>query len=98
MGVLTAGSEAIAMLARGDLEGIWVHLDVDVLDDQLMPAVDYRQPCGLSYQDLEQVLKIVMKSGKVVGMDVTIFNPKLDPDGSLARRLVLTLVAGLLSH
>lgn len=97
-GLAPAGSEAMDMLARSELKGVWIHLDVDALDDELMPAVDYRMPGGLTYQDLEQLLKIVMRSRKVVGMDVTIFNPKLDQDGALARKLVFSLVAGLLNE
>ena len=34
-------------LSRPELSGFWMHLDADVLDDDLMPAVDYRIPGGL---------------------------------------------------
>jgi len=27
-------------------ESYWIHVDADVLDDAVMPAVDYRQPGG----------------------------------------------------
>jgi arginase len=73
-------------------------LDVDVLNDKDMPAVDYRLSGGLGYEDVSQLLQILLRSGKAVGMDITIFNPKLDLDGSAARRLVSSLVAGLSSH
>lgn len=38
---------------------------------------------------------MLLGSGKAVGMDITIFNPKLDLDGSIARKLVSSIVAGL---
>ena len=93
MGISAASSEALAKL--NEPEGFWIHLDVDVLNDKVMPAVDYRLPGGLGYEELAQLLQAVVGSGKAVGMDLTIFNPNLDPGGSLARRLVLTLAAGL---
>jgi arginase len=82
-------------LTRADLDGFWIHLDVDVLDDALMPAVDYRMPYGLSWAELESVLRIAVGSSQVVGLEVTIFNPRLDPDGHLARDLVAALAAAL---
>jgi arginase len=75
--------------------GFWVHLDADVLDDALMPAVDYRQPGGLSWEELETVLRTALAAPEARGLDVTIFNPRLDPDGSIARRLAECLRRGL---
>jgi arginase len=62
-----------------------------------MPAVDYRLPGGLSWEELSAALRAVMETGKAVGMNVGIFNPTLDRDGAIARRLVECLVEGLLS-
>jgi arginase len=39
----------IATVTGPGLHGFWVHLDGDVLGDELMPAVDYRHPDGLSW-------------------------------------------------
>jgi arginase len=86
---------AVDHLARPELEGFWVHFDVDALDDAVMPAVDYRQPDGLSWHEARRILTAAVRSGRAVGMDVTIFNPKLDPDGRLAGALV-DLLAGTL--
>ena len=79
--------QAAATLTRSDLEGFWVHLDVDVLDDALMPAVDYRHPRGLTWEEAAQILGGLLASHKARGLDVTIFNPRLDPAGGIARRL-----------
>jgi arginase len=72
-----------------------VHFDVDVLDDAVMPAVDYRLPGGLTWVELEEVLRTAMSSGRAIGVDVTIFNPRLDPDGRVAARLAECLHHGL---
>jgi arginase len=60
-------------------KGTWIHLDVDVLDFDDMPAVDFPLAGGLTYDELKQVLREHLKSGKVVGMDVAILNPDLAP-------------------
>jgi arginase len=78
------------------VEKFWIHLDFDVLDDLLMPAVDYRMPRGLSAGELVNVLRRLMATGKVAGMSLAIFNPTLDWDGALAKRLVDYLKSGLI--
>ncbi|WP_370253128.1 arginase family protein [Streptomyces sp. V4I8] len=106
-GVRASGAAAAARLAvdrLGGGAGFWVHLDVDVLDDAIMPAVDYRLPGGLSWEELETVLLTALGDpgdpgdpggAGAVGLDVTIFNPRLDPDGTIARRLAECLRRGL---
>ena len=96
LGITHAASLAIEKLMNDDLAGFWIHLDVDVLDDEIMPAVDYRLDGGLSFSDLSELLKIILGSKCAVGMDITIFNPLLDVDGSIAHRFVSSIVAGLM--
>jgi arginase len=60
-----------------------------------MPAVDYRMPGGLSWDELTTILRAAMAGGQAVGLELTIFNPRLDLDGSLVRHLVGAVVAGL---
>ncbi|TWT03902.1 arginase family protein [Reyranella sp. CPCC 100927] len=94
-GPAAAAAEAVSDLARADLEGFWIHLDADVLDDAVMPAVDYRMPDGLTWDELATVLRAGVDSGRAVGINITVFNPRLDPDGSIARTLTDVLVRGL---
>ena len=95
LGITHAASLAIEKLKNDDLAGFWIHLDVDVLDYEIMPAVDYRLDGGLSFSDLSELLKIILRSKCAVGMDITIFNPLLDVDGSITHRFVSSIVAGL---
>lgn len=60
-----------------------------------MPAVDYRMARGLSWDELVMILRASMSSGRAIGINLTISNPKLDADGSIARALTEALVAGL---
>jgi arginase len=91
MGAERAMRESIEYLRHQTVDGIWIHFDADVLDDEIMPAVDYRLPGGLSWKEAEQMLAAAIQSGMIVGMDVTIFNPRLDADGTIAESLAAFL-------
>ncbi len=95
-GAASAVRESLAHLTRprnptGGLDGFWIHLDLDVLDDAIMPAVDYRLPDGLSWDELETILRAALRSGRARGMTISIFNPALDRDGRIARAVVDSL-------
>ncbi|MFF8276813.1 arginase family protein [Streptomyces lateritius] len=94
VGAGEAARRAVGHLTTGGSAGFWVHLDVDVLDDALMPTVDYRLPGGLSWEELETVLATALAGEHAVGLTVTIFNPRLDADGTRAVRLVECLGRG----
>lgn len=98
LGAATAARRAVAKLSAPELDGFWIHVDADCLDDAIMPAVDYRMPGGLSFADLSSVLQVALASGKVAGVEVTIYNPKLDEDGAAGRGLVDCLVRGLMGE
>jgi arginase len=95
MGVERAAHAAIDRLTRPGIEGFFIHLDVDCLDDRIMPAVDYRLPDGFGWSELTSVLKMMLASRRAVGLEVTIYNPALDEDGTAGRGLTDVLVAGL---
>ncbi|MBA3750324.1 MAG: arginase family protein [Nitrosopumilus sp.] len=92
----TATSMAVSRLMKDEIEGFWIHLDADVLDDRIMPAVDYRlDGNGLDFSELSDLLRTLISTGRAVGMTITIFNPHLDSDGSIAGNFVSSIVAGL---
>jgi len=94
LGAERVGTEVREALAGRGLDGYWIHLDVDVLDADAMPAVDTPEPAGLSHAELVDLLR-ALSAGPARGLTVTIFDPSLDPTGALARDLVATLTAGL---
>jgi arginase len=94
-GPAEAARRAVATLAGRGVEGFWVHLDTDVLDPELMPAVDSPEPGGLTHQELATLLQTLTSSELATGMQLTIFDPELDPDGRLAAELTDTMVAAL---
>jgi arginase len=95
LGPAEAAGRAVATLAARGVEGFWVHVDTDVLDPELMPAVDTPEPGGLTHRELVALLRVLTASELAKGMQLTIFDPDLDPDGRLAAELTDTVVAGL---
>ena len=69
-------------------KGFWVQLDADVLNYDVMPAVDYRMEDSLNLSELSKVLRVLISSQYAVGMSISIFNPKLDVDGPIARNCI----------
>lgn len=90
LGPRHVAGEALDRLAH--LDGFWVHLDVDILDPSVMPAVDSPDPGGLDYAELVALLTPLLAAPAFVGVDVTIFDPDLDPDGLIAADLTDALV------
>jgi arginase len=95
LGARVVAEAAIDHLTRAGLGGFFVHIDADCLDDDIMPAVDYRTPGGLSWEEFRTILDVALASGQVVGLEVTIYNPNLDADGTAGQGLTDALVATL---
>jgi arginase len=89
---IAAADRALAVVDAADLDGFWIHVDADVLDPQIMPAVDSPEPGGLSYDDLTVVLGRLLSSPRAAGLDVAIYDPDLDPSLHGGRQLTDTLV------
>ena len=97
------GAEELAGVVLRTLEvpvtdGFWVHLDADVLDPSVMPAVDSPDPCGLLPDELAPLLRTLVRSERCVGLNLTIYDPDLDPDGSCAALLTDLLQTAFAQH
>ncbi|MGY4772132.1 arginase family protein [Kribbella sp. CWNU-51] len=88
-----AATRVLEHLGRDELDGFWVHLDVDILDAAVMPAVDSPDPGGIDHAQLRALLRPLLASPECIGIDIGIYDPDLDPDGSYAAELTDTLVA-----
>lgn len=78
-----------------DCAGYWVHVDVDVLDPAVMPAVDAPDAGGIAFAELEILLAGLVDTPHCLGVELTVFDPDYDQDGSYAAEIVNTVVAGL---
>ena len=64
---------ALAQVASS--ESIYITLDVDVMDPTLAPGTGTLEPDGLSFSEIDGLLKGVTSKGRLVGMDVVEVNP-----------------------
>jgi arginase len=87
------GAIAAAVLGVADVSGYWLQVDVDVLDPEVMPAVDSPDPGGCTADELVELLRAL--APRAVGASVTVFDPDLDPDGRYARLVSDVVVDGL---
>ena len=70
------------------VDKLWFHVDLDVLSSRSMSAVDYKQPGGINWNQLKKITKAIMSSGYTTGMNITIYNPDMDPDRRFAKQIV----------
>lgn len=74
---------------------LWLHFDVDVLDPELMPVM-FPEADGLTFEEARDLLGLVWSSGRVIGMSIACYHPRLDEDGRAGEQLV-TLISKVLS-
>ncbi|PQA92009.1 arginase [Chryseobacterium shigense] len=87
----TAG-DFLKMVYSKALDGFFIHLDVDVLSDELMPAVDSRMDDGIDYTNLREILKPLVHSPLCFGIEITVLNPDDDKAGSYTQPFVKNLI------
>ncbi|MER6677661.1 arginase family protein [Streptomyces sp. NPDC000983] len=92
-GPFDLGAATAVSLDHTGLDGYWVHLDADVLDPSIMPAVDSPDPDGLLPEELTALLHPLVRSPRCVGLNVTIYDPDLDPEGTAGAVLTDLVVA-----
>lgn len=77
------------------VDHIYLSLCLDVLAEAFAPGVSAPQPLGLTPWQILPLLKYIMRSGKVVSLDVAELSPPLDPEQKTAR-LAAQIIAELL--
>jgi arginase family enzyme len=60
------------------LESVYLSLDIDVLEPKLAPGTGYRLKDGLKEQEFFELLKLILKTGKVKAVDLVEVNPEKD--------------------
>jgi len=90
-GPIGAAQGEAARLAAAGTPRFWVHVDADVLDPTVMPAVDTPEPGGLGLEELAALLRALLATGRAAGVQVCIYDPDLDPDRRCARSLCRVL-------
>jgi arginase len=90
-GFTASATDSLTRLASPSLRGFWVHVDVDVLNPIEMPAVDSPEPGGPTLEEIVDLLAPLVRHPRALGLELTIYDPALDPDRSCAERLVTLL-------
>jgi arginase len=97
-------SEVVHLTDVGDLMEyplpgglLYVHFDVDVVTPEEAPAQNYPAPGGPSSSTLDAVFRRLARSGQVIAVSLSSWNPRLDKDGGsqkVCMSLLETLVRG----
>ena len=70
---------------------VWLHIDLDVLDQAVFPATDYLMSGGLDWDELVELLRPVATDPGLVGWSVSCYNPEKDPGGADGRAIVAAM-------
>ena len=89
-------STVLARVAASDVSGFWIHVDADVLNPEVMPAVGSPEPGGPDVDELAALLAPLVDHPRALGMALTLYDPSLDPDRASAARLAELLAKSLL--
>lgn len=82
---------ALGRLVPQSASGFWIHVDADVLDPSVVPAVDSPTPGGLELEELAELLALLVRHPRALGMELTIYDPTLDPERTSVERLAWLL-------
>lgn len=88
-------NDFLQMVTDQKLDGFFIHLDVDVLDDGIMPAVDSRTHDGLTYAELNHILEKLLPHEKAVGMEITILDPDRDPSAEYTKEFIANMTKNI---
>ncbi|WP_034483332.1 arginase family protein [Actinomadura oligospora] len=95
VGIADLGEQVRAHLDRHGLDRVWLHVDLDVLDERVLPAVDTPGRPGMDFAQLAELLSSLVGTGRVIGLDITVYDPERDPDGAHAAPIVDCLTSAL---
>ncbi|WP_288437965.1 arginase family protein [uncultured Chryseobacterium sp.] len=84
-GFRKTAEDFLEMVSNKCLDGFFIHLDVDILKDEIMPAVDSRTEDGISYDDLREMLDPLLQNSSCFGIEITILDPDYDENGTYTR-------------
>jgi arginase len=69
-----------------------LHFDVDIISSQEFPATDFAGEGGLDLNQVRDALRVFAAQPNLAAVVVAGYNPELDPDARMGRRLVDLLV------
>jgi arginase len=97
-GIDSTARQVLTRLESRSLNKVWLHVDFDVLDQTVMPAVDSPGSPGLDFEQLGKLIAALCRSGRIVGADFTIYDPEKDPHARYSESLVDCIARGIRNH
>lgn len=97
-GIAKAVKTFLSEVENKNLDGFWLHIDVDVLNDDIMPCVDSRTPDGLTYDEFNELTSYLFESKKLSGLEITILDPDLDETGKYTKDFVNNITVTFNKH
>ncbi len=90
---LLSQTEALIQAFINDKDQVYLTLCTDVLSAAHAPGVSAVQPFGLDPDLVLQLIKIIIKSGKVCSMDIAEVSPRFDSDNRTAKLVAVYIYA-----
>ena len=90
-----AAAQAALTHLHADAREFVLHLDLDVIAQEELPAVNVPGNGGLTFDETLAALKEILRHKNLVGLDIAQFNPEKDASGDCAKRLVDLMVNAL---
>ncbi len=91
--------EAVTYSLDGGAKGVFISVDIDVVDPGMAPGTGTPEPGGLNSRDLLDTIRRISKDLNVLGADIVEVSPPYDGPGEqtayLANRLVLEVLNGM---
>jgi arginase len=90
-----AAAEEAAQRAHAGQREFVLQFDVDVISGREFPATNDPAPDAISLADARAALSVFAKQPQLTGINVSAYNPDLDPDGTYGKLLIDLIVEAL---
>lgn len=98
-GLDAVADEAVGHALDGGAKGVFISVDIDVVDPGLAPGTGTPEPGGLTSRELLDTVRRLAKDLEVLGADVVEVSPPYDGPGEqtayIANRVVLEILNGM---
>jgi agmatinase len=98
-GLTAVVDDAVASSSGSDSKGIFISVDIDVVDPGMAPGTGTPEPGGLTSRELLDTVRRLARELPILGADVVEVSPPYDGPGQitafLANRVVLEVLNGM---
>lgn len=85
---------------QSEVKEVYLHIDIDVIDPQEAPGVNYRTPNGLSSDEMEKAIWMIAENFRIKAAALTAFNPDNEKDDKTLRsglHLLITIAEAVVN-